>query len=187
MNIWLKHFSSAVIGIRTHNMETSYLRKQLFSGIDEHTGEKHNDSWLVSNWPVYIEEKYERPDPEPDILVAELKDMVNKMQTPHCEYGMEGGQVNLIPARKLNDLELLKLRELLPIYEQKLCTKWQEQNANQIGRKNADIIIAQTQHAMDLTIKEMNKVHQWHTTHDEKIQELLKMLNIHNTSNYLTT
>ena len=53
-------------------METSYLRKQLFSGIDEHTGEKLNDSWLVSNWPVYIEEKYERPDPEPDILVAEL-------------------------------------------------------------------------------------------------------------------
>ena len=168
-------------------METSYLRKQLFSGIDEHTGEKLNDSWLVSNWPVYIEEKYERPDPEPDILVAELKDMVNKMQTPHCEYGMEGGQVNFTPARKLNDLELLKLRELLPVYEQKLCTKWQEQNANQIGRKNADIIIAQTQHAMDLTIKEMNKVHQWHTIHDEKIQELLKMSNIHNTSNYLTT
>ena len=100
----------------------SNVRPQLFSGKARDPPHKKLDeeAWLVPNWEVYVRLNFELPDPGPDGAVRELRKMVETRKTPDYKGGKKGGEAKPIDSRPLDDLEFAKLKELLPIYEEKL-------------------------------------------------------------------
>ena len=117
----------------------------------------------MPNWSVYFKHNFEFPDPGHDKAVAELRKMVADLETPDYKGGKKGGTAKPIPSRQLGDLELAKVRELLPIYEAKLKAIWQARDASEAGQKNAEIKISQTERAMEHTTMEMNVLRRQNT------------------------
>ena len=111
------------------DLKRSKLRSQLFIAHCKNFGPLDEQNYLVPKWSKYIKCNFEREDPAPHKAVMELKKMIETMHTPTKQD---------FPARKLGNLELSKLQELLPIYEAQLDTKWQNKNTNQAGQTNAD-------------------------------------------------
>ena len=79
----------------------------------------------------YTKQNFESSDPGPDDAVKELKKMVDTRMTP--------------AARPLGNLEFAKLKELLPIYEEKLQAWWEAKNAGQVGQALSVQIDARTE------------------------------------------
>ena len=107
-------------------VKRSDLRKQLFSAKAKKANSQgifkdlDEQEWLVPNWEVYVRLNFELPDPGPDGAVKELRKMVETRKTPDYKGGKKGGEAKPIDSRPLDDLEFAKLKELLPIYEEKL-------------------------------------------------------------------
>ena len=116
------------------------LRWQLFSGRKKHPPHNpHEESWLVVNWPVYVERTFEKA---PKDLMSQLRKIVNDKATPKVEaHKVRGEEVKPIDARPLGDLELAKLSDLLKEYEK----KWEAMGeasqvvSNQISAGNEDV------------------------------------------------
>jgi hypothetical protein len=95
------------------------VRWQLFSGLKQNDKmSKHFETWLVGNWPDYVERSFARA---PKDSLEELRKIVADKSTPEVEAGTKrGGKVSAIPARPLGDLEFATLSDLLKEYEKKL-------------------------------------------------------------------
>ena len=87
----------------------------------------------MPNWEVYVKLNFELPDPGPDGAVKELKKMVETRKTPDYKGSKKGGEAKPIKPRPLDDLEFAKLKEWLPIYEEKLKAWWEKKNAGQVN------------------------------------------------------
>ena len=61
--------------------------------------------------------------------------MIASHETPDYKGGGRGGFAKPIPPRKLGDIEYIKLKELLPMYETSLKKLWQNCDSSEIGNK----------------------------------------------------
>ena len=87
-------------------MKLPQLQSQLFSR-DKHHGGVHEESWLVANWPDYVERTFEKA---PDHMMHQLRKMVEDKKTPKVEaHKVRGQTVKPIDSRPLGDLEFAKL------------------------------------------------------------------------------
>ena len=90
--------------------------------------------WLVSKWDAYIKLNFELRKPGARKAVEELRKMVDSHRTldfsPSRKNGYKGRP---IASRRLRHFEFVKLRRLLPIYEEKLKALREEENAGQVG------------------------------------------------------
>ena len=97
----------------------SHLRWELLSGKKRKPPDtNHDESWLVANWPDYVERAFEKA---PDHMMHQLRKMVEDKKTPKVEaHKVRGQTVKPINSRPLGDLEFAKLEKSLLIYEEKL-------------------------------------------------------------------
>ena len=99
--------------------DLSHLRWELLSGKKRKAPDtNHDESWLVANWPDYVERMFEKA---PDHMMHQLRKMVEDKKTPKVEaHKVRGQTVKPINSRPLGDLEFAKLEKSLLIYEEKL-------------------------------------------------------------------
>ena len=134
----------------------AHLRRELLSGKKRKApDENHEESWLVANWPDYVERSFEKA---PKDMMSQLRKMIDDKATPKVEaHKVRGQEVKPIDSRPLGDLEFAKLSELLEEYEK----KWESMGA--MGRALSNQMDANTK-----------GLHGRHDNHDEKLDEVLK-------------
>ena len=113
--------------------DLSHLRWELLSGKRRKEPDtNHEESWLVANWPDYVERTFEKA---PNHMMHQLRKMAEDKKTPKVEaHKVRGQTVKPIDSRPLGDLEFAKLEKLLLIYEEKLKAWWEAKNAGQVGQ-----------------------------------------------------
>ena len=63
--------------------DLSHLRWELLSGKKRKAPDTtHDESWLVANWPDYVERTFEKA---PDHMMHQLRKMVEDKKTPKVE------------------------------------------------------------------------------------------------------
>ena len=68
----------------------SHLRWELLSGKKRKAPDtNHDESWLVANWPDYVERMFEKA---PDHMMHQLRKMVEDKKTPKVEAHKVRGQ-----------------------------------------------------------------------------------------------
>ena len=81
--------------------------------------------------------------------------MVASKEPPNDKVGAKGGQAKAIPLRKLGDLNVQMLEQLLRKYEAKLKAIRQERDTIESSQNNAEITVAETDRGMEYTTAEI--------------------------------
>ena len=103
-----------------------FLRKQLFGATTiQYSKYNHNRKGSVTaKWIEYINLNFTLQKPGPVQAVQELKQMIMDSHTPYYESKIRKSKrcrcQPFLP-RKLNNIELTTLKNIMSIYETKLC------------------------------------------------------------------
>ena len=109
--------------LNKQNQMRIHLRVQLFTGKARNTpGKILEQDWLVENWEKYIELNFKLKHPGQDTAFQELRQMVASRETPDYKGSTQAAKP--IPPRRLGDVELGKLEEILPKYEALQRDRW---------------------------------------------------------------
>ena len=163
------------------SIQRTNIRRLLFSGESTNGKKLNQKHWLVPNWSVYIKHNFELPKPGHAKAITELRELVTKLQTPdyNAVYKQTGKQAN-IPPRKLGNLELAKLQELLPIYEAKLnaISHVQDVSNNIKKRIYEHRVVNLTQTENKVNNRELPKLQELFPNYEAKIKTISQVQNI---------